>query len=871
MNFRMFWSYCLPLVAAVALATEDCATDSAQSLLQHSMQRSAKVLNEMRSDDVVNMTPPGSVPRHELWNYVVPVRSSFLYNESTYPEKHADDANKCNSNTPDGRIYFCGVIHRFIRYFKFESMTFTDIGLPIFDDGVWSQWTEELGVWNPPRATLCFPDFKRPFEVLQNGNHFYSMYTVSDKYRRWLNVTVAHPMTPQAEIVEVVQGKHERLTPEQGRYGAFTGDGLLLIAKDPTSPVVWYSALPEDGEPCSLTWPEPRLLHEMPHDPDGLNLPARYPMARVPFRNNLGVPYSEEYPVEGTYLWIDLDGRNMWFTGTRGFRVMGEDTSGIEYLMDSPLNPTDEHSDEDPYRCMASPLWNFESERTIAHRFPGELHTSGVGSGSAYQLPMSKAHHVLPTFSALGHTYSEPELFNVWKSPHWDIVFLPMTASWTEGYSEEFPPYTPDLSRHFLNGRLVGDARVDWNGTMDLPTRVQGVGHSMLFGTSGAVVVNFTTAADVPGVTSAVRAFTAQISFKTFWPGSNSFRWLLDHPNLSLRFGRGRVEWFMNEQLVQGGTYTNQEWQHLALVFDGKDHTVTTYNNGFEVTTDAMSASTFQLSAVPLAVGNRLINGGASSEGLNGQIDNFRLMAHARSQRNLCKSAFGSDCGDAISYHPTSTQYEISMQLKECTAEAMHTVACAAALHRVCSNLDATHGKDAGISNELLGALTPPGPPVSMGGVVVSIGAETADVACIPSAQHLSVPVDWWIMKRHGSRCTAMTDHYSESIHCNIAAHSFCVEAFTEVPASIVTGILFEADARAWVTCFAATAVMQEELSALPSCDEDLAGISCQLEVSALCTGSGHDAGLVQSTSGSTVDVHCFDAPPHLGVHTFLW
>lgn len=45
----------------------------------------------------------------------------------------------------------------------------------------------------------------------------------------------------------------------------------------------------------------------------------------------------------------------------------------------------------------------------------GELHTSGVGSGAGYQLPMSKGHHVLPCFAAWDQYYAEPNLYDVWK------------------------------------------------------------------------------------------------------------------------------------------------------------------------------------------------------------------------------------------------------------------------------------------------------------------------------------------------------------------------------------------------------------------------------------------------------------------------
>ena len=155
-------------------------------------------------------------------------------------------------------------------------------------------------------------------------------------------------------------------------------------------------------------------------------------------------------------------------------------------------------------------LWNFESERTAAHRFPGELHTSGVGSGANYQLPMSKGHHVLPMLAAweeyyaeagyktngcsppkygqkkpsfLGFQSSQVELFNAWKSPHWDIVFLPMTGTVWMGSAqyEGRDKMIPDLSRNSLPGKMVGNCGTHLNRTTDLPTVPQGVGSSVQF------------------------------------------------------------------------------------------------------------------------------------------------------------------------------------------------------------------------------------------------------------------------------------------------------------------------------------------------------------------------------------------------------
>eukprot|EP00435_Cladocopium_sp_Y103_P054289 s1329_g17.t1 len=729
---------------AMASATT-CGTDGAaggacavtKALLQRGRDvRDVAASASMRSDDVASAVaaygtgaaggPAGGPPRNELWNLQVPLSTDYSVPGIAEDHKHFTDHQKCNSNSPDGRLFFCGENHKYVRYFKFESMTFTDQGLPVFNDSTWSLWKEFLPIWRPWRATLCFPNWKKPFEVLPNGNHLYVMYSTSDQWRSWLNVTIAKPMTPEAEIVDVARGDHEKIANVLPRYGTHTGDGLLYIGTNVSKGAkgnLVYTALPADGEACGLDFPPFRPLHELPMDPDGLNLPARYPFARRQFKDDLGKPITKEH--QGTYCWIDPEGRNLWYGGPGGvFRVMGEDTGGMEVLIDGGFNQVGSRK-----RWMSSLLWNFESERTAAHRFPGELHTSGVGSGAKYQLPMSKGHHVLPMF-----------------------------AAWEEYYAE----------------------------VLDRPCS------------------------------------STEVTGQSLW--TYHMQWI--------------------GQTVHGGNYEQNKWFQVALVFDGVDQTVTSYMNGIEVTTESTSFNTFQLGTEhPLIIGNENEDPSVG-RGLAGLIDNVRLMAHARSQRNVCKSAFGSQCGGAISYHPTSTQYELSMQIKECSPLTMHTLACSSAIHRVCANLDAMKQKEAGVSNDALGALTPPGPPVSMGGVVVALGAETVDVACTPNDHHLSVPVDWWTMEKHNENCTHMTDHSSVAIFCNLASHGFCTEAAAHLNSSLTTGIIFEADARAWVTCFEATAVVTEPN--LPGC-ADLASTSCQEEVSALCSTRGHgDGGVLQ-------------------------
>ena len=382
----------------------------------------------------------------------------------------------------------------------------------------------------------------------------------------------------------------------------------------------------------------------------------------------------------------------------------------------------------------------------------------------------------------------------------------------------------------------------------------------------GAVLVDLSEAVDVAAVNVPVRAFTAQMAFESRWPGSHGHRWLLYHPDITLKFGKGDITWTFAGQTVHGGSYEANKWSHVALVFDGVDQTVTSYMNGFEVTTDPTTFKTFQLSNQhPLIIGNDHEDPYHTRAGIHGRIDNVRLMAHARSQRNVCKSAFGSNCGGAISYHPTSTQYELSMQIHECSAATMHTLACTSAIHRVCANLDAMKQRSADIDTDRLGALTPPGPPVSMGGVVVALQADTVDVACTPN-DHLSVPVDWWTMEKHHPNCTHMTDHSSMSLYCNLASHGFCAEAASHLSSSLTTGVIFEADARAWVTCFEATKVVTAP--AITGCT-DLTSTACQEAVSALCLTHGSDGGILQAV-GEMLEVHCFQAPSNLGLHRFI-
>jgi len=876
----------LYFILVVTLAAETVANSchgdgcsASSALLQKKFQ-----VDAMRSDD--HLTASGAkVPRHDLANLRVPLHTKIeTTNDGNWREY--TDHNECHASTPDGRLYMCGEHAKYLRYYKFESQTFTADGVPIFNDDVWSYWEaestdpvvpKEFRMHSSNKAAWCFPDWHRPFETLENGDHFYAMYVYGTSYRQWMNVTVAKPMTAEAKIVNMVLGDKVRLGREIDQYGFISLDGRLFIATDvPWWRTGWrnltYSAIAEGAQPCPLDWPADRYVHEMHYDPDNLNLRERYPVARYPLKDALGTPYSKEYPLEGMYCWMDQEARNLWYKGyAKFFRVIGEDTRGAEFLSDGAMNIDNGHA-----RFMTSPMWNFESERTRAHRFPGELHTSGVDSGSGYQLPMSKGHHVVPVFAAAQMFYAEPELYNNWKAPHWDIVYLPMTV--IQPRSNPDKVHTPDISQHFFTGEMVGDMRIDYNKTADVPTEVQGVGMCVRTVDDGVLKIDISHADGVRGINSPVRGFTAHVAARPEWEFTHMRKRIIYHPDLDLELFRGGITWTIAGVTVDGGSFVQQKWIQLALVFDGVDREVISYSDGLEVARVSVPFSTYQIHAsTPILLGGsdvEKVRTGSHRRrfSYNGRIDNFRLMAHARSHRNVCKSAFGSQsCDAAITYHPSSTQYELGMQIKECTAETMHTMACYAAMHRVCANLVAMKAKEAGTPNSLLGALTPPGPPVSMAGVPVSIAHhgdhDTVAVACSPADHHLSVPVDWRMMTEYHPGCSPLTDHASPAVYCNLASHIFCQKAFGDDPAS-ATGVIFEVDARAWVSCFTAGKVLELPATSVPVCS-DLESSSCQYALASSCTAAGFDGGVLQSADPA-LKVHCFDAPASVGLHSFV-
>jgi len=193
-------------------------------------------------------------------------------------------------------------------------------------------------------------------------------------------------------------------------------------------------------------------------------------------------------------------------------------------------------------------------------------------------------------------------------------------------------------------------------------------------------------------------------------------------------------------------------------------------------------------------------------------------------------------------------------------------LACASALHKVCAQSAARIVLNHDATNSALDELSPPGPPVSMCGVVKRSWPKGIRVACCPK-EHFSVPVEWYHMHKYDGRCKVITDHRDHSIGCQLAAHKFCNAARPSGPEN--TGVVFEADARAWVSCFAAGEVRHRRAATFPACSS-LESDACLLAVTKSCEPD-FDAGVIQATTSEELTIHCFNAPYGLGHAWFFW
>lgn len=60
----------------------------------------------------------------------------------------------------------------------------------------------------------------------------------------------------------------------------------------------------------------------------------------------------------------------------------------------------------------------------------------------------------------------------------------------------------------------------------------------------------------------------------------SQFQLRIHHEDLKMTWFKDEILWTLKDFEVHGGNYEKGTWVHLAMVFDGTDRTISTYNNG---------------------------------------------------------------------------------------------------------------------------------------------------------------------------------------------------------------------------------------------------------------------------------------------------
>lgn len=302
-------------------------------------------------------------------------------------------------------------------------------------------------------------------------------------------------------------------------------------------------------------------------------------------------------------------------------------------------------------------------------------------------------------------------------------------------------------------------------------------------------------------------------------------------------------------------------WTHVAFSWDGIEGSLSLYMNGRR--TDKMYS---EAGAKVLLATQKVYVGTSNSTtlerrsvcgGLVGAIDEVRLFSHARSGRSICLTTIGADCiEEAIQDEPSAGQYLLSHQSPKCTGrDAVGSVHCASALHRVCAQQGASNVLSSATNflravRQLIGGR----PPVSMAGVVVDESSGSATVACTPLPQE-TVSITFAELARD-YEASCVDERVVSSISCLTASMRLCNDL------GWTTGKVFEVTSQAWVVCFIADYI--EFVSGTEvggGCSTgDWESSECMFGVSSWCRRQGYDAGLIQrqTQTDEKTQVHCF-------------
>lgn len=796
-----------------------------------------------------------------------------------------------------------------VRVFRPEALSYDSQGKPQLGSAFSSGKT--VKVQNGENAlAFCFPNPAQPYTVTSTGIRYTPWLMDSQMYnradgsnastygvfrRRPVQVDVSSPFTASAEVSSVSLGGLEPLTTTTGKAikgiePTMTSDGRLLVyqggpANDGTIDHLMYSY---NTSPCSAAgWSDPKPLSSMNSDPNP-DLKARYALARGPLKAATGEAFATSGTtnlLHGAYPWVDHEGRNVVYMGVvytdgarrEGVTLVGADTGYTSTLIDSAIN-----SDrlDRAQLFYSGPMWNFEQERA-----PEQTYPVGADNTSRY-LPVTKSHDVLALFGSNTADYSEVDVAELYNP--FTLLYLPMNELVKRDGSYDLTR-TPDLGGKFYTASLKNGASIPASMSITLPADLNPrTAHAkgkalVLNGQGQAAQVSFPLATGVTGVSSDARGFTVQLlvrpdtDINAGCSGTTSRALLSKTPGARSRNKQGLELWYESDSTLTLALYIGGNrvslgkspaipkgaWTHVAYTFDGTTGTFGEYLNGLRTgraLPTVAAGSGFALGTGTLtigATGNLSSTACPAADGaFKGAIDEVRLFTHARSNRSVCLSTFGSDCRDeAIQEDPSAGQLVLASQWPTCeSASALGTTACAAALHRLCAQRGAMDALDSttNLANTV-SQLISNRPPISLSGVPVRATSSALTVACAP-LENDSLALTFEELARFHSGCSS--DSAAMSGECSAATHRFCASL------GWTSGHIMELTTRPWVSCFDADWEGDVSVSALGTgCSSSPTSGDCRMGISQWCQGRGYGGGILQEIPASGVlNIACFQA-----------
>ncbi|MEQ1875922.1 MAG: LamG-like jellyroll fold domain-containing protein, partial [Bdellovibrionia bacterium] len=455
----------------------------------------------------------------------------------------------------------------------------------------------------------------------------------------------------------------------------------------------------------SAGWSTPQPITNMYYDRDllvdGVRFASRFPLAQQQMRRADGTFYPRDYNYTGAYLWISLDGSELFSPHalggcfmapcaavgnsiavrgsslTAGFSVIGPWTGWAVRHIDGPINPDRNavHPDYETIRVGPMSPGAVTSMWSPFKNVPGSV------------VPHTNASHVYPILVD-GHEGGGPGYQEVSFDAHEDgdyFLNLPMNEMLTgrvlrsvpagqtlgrtvdSGYD---PNRTPDISGRFNSATLNAYAKFPADvglllyGYSDAGRRFDNnpgvVGRAVFFGERGAVTVGVRSPSlDGPGVpTLAADAaelaqhLTLELFVKrlaTSRPQSVVHNLLRSEGNFYLSFlpdGRFRgtvIQSGVSRTIESTAAVATGEWGHVALVFDAASGRLSIFVNGaLSNEVRGLGAGQIVLAANPIIVGPAgiAVTPGLAETEPAMLIDEVAISRVARTSTEIQKAAF---------------------------------------------------------------------------------------------------------------------------------------------------------------------------------------------------------------------------------------